>query len=78
MRARRDQPAPCGRVAAGKQRHVMSECDQLVDQPGDDALGTAVEFGRDTFGERGDLCDAHGMGCFRDEISLVLGAAFRR
>ena len=46
-------------VAAGEQRHVMTEIDQGLGEPGDDPLGAAVEFGRHSFRQRRNLCDAH-------------------
>ena len=46
---------PC--VAAGEQRHVVSELHQRVGKVGDNPLGASIEFWRDGFDQRGDLGD---------------------
>ena len=46
-------------VAAGEQRDVVAERDQLVAQIGDDPFGAAVKLGRHGFHQRGDLGDLH-------------------
>src|SRR5688572_3983049 len=46
-------------VAARKQRYVVPELHKFVDEPGDDAFGAAVEFGRNALRERGNLCNTH-------------------
>src|SRR5689334_13512507 len=38
-------------IATCEQRHLMAELDQLFDEPRDDALGSAIELGGNTFGE---------------------------
>ena len=50
-RARPDRDEGCssGRIPAGKKSDVVSKSYQLVCQPGDDALGTAVELRRYAF-----------------------------
>ena len=50
----------CHRIAAGKQRDIMSKLRQLVDQPANDTLGAAIKFGGNAFGQRGDLSNPHG------------------
>ena len=49
----------CRRIAAGKQRHVMSKRHQFVDQPGDHTLRAAVQPGRNAFSQRRKLGDPH-------------------
>src|ERR1700752_465312 len=48
-----------GRIAAGKQRHVMFKRHQLLDQPRDDPLGAAVELRRNAFSQGRKLCNPH-------------------
>src|SRR5688572_22780283 len=47
-------------VRCCKQRDVVPQADQRIDQMGDDALGTPIQFGRNGFVEWGDLGDFHG------------------
>ena len=47
------------RIAAGEQRHVVTERDQFLGQPGYHPLGAAIELGRDSLGQRRNLCDVH-------------------
>src|SRR5262249_24222736 len=49
----------CVRVAARKERDVLSERDQLLDQPVHDTLGSTIEFRWDRLGQRSDLGNAH-------------------
>ena len=62
QRARRagTQPRARLRIAAGEQRHVVAELDQLFGEIGDDALGAAIEPRRDALDQRRDLGDLHG------------------
>jgi len=46
-------------VATGKKRHLMSETDEFIDQPSDDAFCAAIEFWRNAFSQRCDLRNAH-------------------
>src|SRR4051812_9128419 len=46
-------------IATCEQRHLMTKLHQLFDEPRDDTFRTAIEFGWDTFGEWGKLCDPH-------------------
>ncbi len=43
----------------------MALSDQFFGQVGDDPLGATVEFRRNTFKKRSNLCDSHGssLGC---------------
>src|SRR4051812_848274 len=43
------------RVSAGKQRDVVTERDELFDEPVYDAFGSAVELGRNRLGQGSDL-----------------------
>src|SRR5262245_49087730 len=43
------------RIAAGKQRDVMTECHKFFGQPRDYPLGTSVEFWRNCFSQRTNL-----------------------
>ena len=56
----RDEVGLRHRVAAGEQRDLVALADQLLGQPGDDALGAAVELGGNAFVEGRDLCDSQG------------------
>jgi hypothetical protein len=56
-----------GRVAARKQRDLVSEFDQLVDQPGDDAFCPSVKMRRYAFSKGCNLRDAH-----RDSTPTVM------
>jgi hypothetical protein len=47
-------------IAAGEQRDIVPERDQLLGQPGDYPFRSAIELGRNGLGQRGDLRDAHG------------------
>lgn len=55
QRARPDgvKLATCVGVPTRKQYDIVAEFDQLIHQPGDDALCAAVEFGRNAFRPRG-------------------------
>jgi hypothetical protein len=47
------------RISAGKKRDVMALGDQFFGEIGNNALGSPIEFGRNTFSERCDLSDLH-------------------
>ena len=47
------------RIAAGEQRHVVAERDQLFGQVGDDPLGAAIKPWRHALDQRRDLRDFH-------------------
>jgi hypothetical protein len=47
------------RIAAGEQRHVVTEIDEFFCQIRNDPLGSAVELRRNCFGQRRDLGDSH-------------------
>src|SRR5262249_44257348 len=49
------------RIAAGEQGHVVAEPHQLLRQVGDDALGAAIEPGRNALHQGGDLRNSHVM-----------------
>jgi hypothetical protein len=55
----RDQFGSRPGIATRKQRHVVSEINEFVDQPRNHAFRSAVQFWRDAFGERCDLGDSH-------------------
>ena len=61
---RDDRDQACGGhgIAAGKERHVVALRDELFREVRDDALGTAVERGRDALVERRDLRDTKRTG----------------
>ena len=61
QRARPDgvEPRRRHRVAAGKQRDLMAERNQLFRQPRHHALGPAIKLRRDRFRQRGDLRNMH-------------------
>src|SRR5262249_17637388 len=48
------------RVTAAEQRHVVTERDQLLDEPVHHPLSSAVEFWRYCFGQWSHLGDTHG------------------
>ena len=58
-RARRAQPRRGDRVAAGKQRHVMTEPDQFLGQIRYDPLRSAIHHRRYAFVERSHLRNPH-------------------
>ena len=47
------------RIAAGEQRDIVAESHQLLGEPGNDALGAAVQFRWDGLGQRCNLRDTH-------------------
>ena len=55
-----DQPGARLGIAAGEEGDVVALRHQLLGQVGDDALGAAVEPGRDALGQGRDLGDLHG------------------
>ena len=46
-------------IAAGKQGHIMALTHEFLGQPGHHPLGAAVEFGGNSLGQGGNLCDPH-------------------
>ena len=54
------------RVAARKQRHIVTQLDQFVGQIRDNSLGSAVQLRRHTFPQRRDLRDFHCRHSFFD------------
>src|ERR1700758_1916121 len=46
-------------VAAGKQRHFMTETDKFIDQPSDDAFCAAIEFWGNALSQRRNLRNTH-------------------
>jgi hypothetical protein len=47
------------RIAAGKQRDVVTLSDKFLRKPGNDPLCTAIELRRHRLGQRGYLSDTH-------------------
>src|SRR5499433_4291206 len=47
------------RIAAREQNNVMSECNQFVGQPRNNALGASIKLRRDGLSQRGYLRDLH-------------------
>src|SRR5690606_11730353 len=62
-------------IAAGEQRDVMPEPDELFGEKGDDAFRAAIEPRRATFGEGSDLGDSHQQ---TSETKLVAGSPVTR
>src|SRR5262249_55745412 len=60
-----DELRPGPGVAAGEQRDLVPQPNQLLRQVGNDALRAAVQARGDTLVKGGDLCNSHG--------ALVLG-----
>ena len=58
-RPRRVEPRRGAGIAARKQRYLVTERDQLVGEPVDDALRAAIELRRNGLGQRSDLGDVH-------------------
>jgi hypothetical protein len=56
------------RIPAGEQRHLMPQAYQLIDQPRHNALGAAIELGRNAFGQRRYLGNSHRL--FTIKVSL--------
>ena len=66
--AKAERPRPDGmklggglRISAGKQRHLMPQAYQLIDQPRHHPLGAAIELGRNAFGQRRYLGNSHSL-----------------
>ena len=57
--APRDERSRRRAVAAGEQGHFVTHGDERVRQIRDDALGAAIEFGRNGFHQRRDLSNPH-------------------
>src|SRR6266704_5231147 len=51
------------RIAAREQDNVMSERNQFVGQPRNDALGASIKLRRDGLSQRGYLRDLHAQSC---------------
>jgi hypothetical protein len=49
----------CSRIATRKQHDIVPKRDEFFCQPGNDALGATIQVGRNRFGQRRDLRDAH-------------------
>src|SRR5260221_3344381 len=61
MLGRGDQPGASNGITTGEQGYVMSLTNQLFRQVRDNPLGSTVILGRDTFIERRNLRDLHGI-----------------
>jgi len=77
LRPHRDKPRARCRVAAGEQRDVMAELDEPVDEPGDDALGSAVESRRHAFGQWRNLRNPHWRPRFGDADRMQWSDGFQ-
>ena len=47
----------------------MAERHQFLGDPMDDALGSSVQLGRDGFGQRRDLSNAHASSCSKQNAT---------
>src|SRR5215470_7801769 len=61
------------RIAAREQDNVMSERNQFVGQPRNNALGASIKLRRNGLSQRGYLCDLHAQSC----LEIRLGFASR-
>src|SRR5262245_8539834 len=59
------------RIAAREQDNVMSERNQLVGQPRNNALGASIKLRRNGLSQRGYLRDLHAQSC----LEIRLGSA---
>src|SRR5262245_24571197 len=48
-------------VSACKQRYIVTERNQFLNEPINNPLRSAIELGRNGFGQRGNLGNQHGM-----------------
>src|SRR5262249_14543248 len=55
------QPRRGAGIAAGKQRDIVTQRDELLSQPRDHTFGTTIQLGRNSFGERGYLRNTHAI-----------------
>jgi hypothetical protein len=59
MRPDRVELAARPRIAARKQSDLVTQFDELVDEPGDHSFRAAVKLGWNTLGQGSDLGDTH-------------------
>jgi hypothetical protein len=48
-----------GRISTREERDFVAEPNELLGQPRNDTLGTAIELRRNAFSKRRNLCDTH-------------------
>src|SRR5215471_11468325 len=58
------------RIAAREQDNVMSERNQFVGQPRNNALGASIKLRRNGLSQRGYLCDLHAQSCLEIRLGL--------
>src|SRR5262245_31835356 len=59
------------RIAAREQNNVMSECNQFVGQPRNNALGASIKLRRDCLSQRGYLRDLHAQSCLETRLGFA-------
>src|SRR5262249_41212582 len=59
------------RIAAREQNNVMSECNQFVGQPRNNALGASIKLRRDGLSQRGYLRDLHAQSCLETRLGFA-------
>src|SRR5262249_46251563 len=59
------------RIAAREQNNVMSECNQFVGQPRNNALGASIKLRRNGLSQRGYLRDLHAPSCLEIRLGLA-------